>query len=219
MCDFANSNFEQAIFNADNDTFDCNSEKFKNMFFNSNIIPNSRMFNEINVHTKSRSKPTLLYRGSRDGFKASKFHELCDNKGPTLTIIQSDFGHIFGGFTMQSWANTGVEYVSDTSAFIFKIFQKVTSNGMVYIFNKFNIKPGQHRFAISAKASYLPIFGGGNDFCIADNCNENLNSYSKFGHTYYLPDTGNYSSKSISKYLAGSANFRVLEIEVFQITQ
>ena len=28
----------------------------------------------------------LLYRASRDGFEATKFHELCDNKGPTIMI-------------------------------------------------------------------------------------------------------------------------------------
>ena len=29
----------------------------------------------------------LLFKGSRDGFKAENFHEKCDNKGPTLTLI------------------------------------------------------------------------------------------------------------------------------------
>src|SRR6185369_15421821 len=29
----------------------------------------------------------LLLRGSRDGFSASDFHRLCDNKGPTVTVI------------------------------------------------------------------------------------------------------------------------------------
>jgi len=40
-----------------------------------------------------------LYRASRDGFEASKFHEKCDNKGATLTIIRNTIGRIFGGFT------------------------------------------------------------------------------------------------------------------------
>ena len=31
----------------------------------------------------------LLYKASRDGFSAEKFHELCDHKGPTLTIYKS----------------------------------------------------------------------------------------------------------------------------------
>ena len=40
----------------------------------------------------------LLYRGSRDGWKASDFHAKCDNKGATITVIRSTDGFIFGGF-------------------------------------------------------------------------------------------------------------------------
>ena len=29
-------------------------------------------------------------RGSEDGYSSQVFHQKCDNKGPTLTIIQSD---------------------------------------------------------------------------------------------------------------------------------
>lgn len=32
------------------------------------------------------TKWRLLYRATRDGFKAKKFHELCDEQGPTLTV-------------------------------------------------------------------------------------------------------------------------------------
>ena len=46
---------------------------------------------------------TLLYRSSRHGWKASKFHELCDEKGPTITVMRSYAGRVFGGFTMQNW--------------------------------------------------------------------------------------------------------------------
>ena len=31
----------------------------------------------------------LIYRGSRDGFKAIDFHTKCDNQGPTISIIKS----------------------------------------------------------------------------------------------------------------------------------
>ena len=45
----------------------------------------------------------LLYRLSRDGEEISKFHELCDNKGPTLTIFQVKDGNMGGIFTPLSW--------------------------------------------------------------------------------------------------------------------
>jgi hypothetical protein len=42
---------------------------------------------------------TLLWRGSRDGFRARAFHRRCDGHAPTLTLIQDTEGNIFGGFT------------------------------------------------------------------------------------------------------------------------
>lgn len=36
---------------------------------------------------KEKLELKLLMRGSRDGYTSKAFHELCDNKGPTLTVI------------------------------------------------------------------------------------------------------------------------------------
>ena len=46
----------------------------------------------------------LLFQASRDGFAASAFHSKCDNKGPTVTVVQSG-ANIFGGFTEKPWTN------------------------------------------------------------------------------------------------------------------
>ena len=45
-------------------------------------------------------KLKLIYRVSDhvDGEKASKFWNMCKDKGPTLTIIKSDKNKKFGGF-------------------------------------------------------------------------------------------------------------------------
>ncbi len=67
------------------------------------------------------SKVTRLYSGSLDGFKASKFHRLCDNKGPTITLIKSTLGRKFGGFTKQSWESLNGVYKNDPDAFLFSI--------------------------------------------------------------------------------------------------
>ena len=48
----------------------------------------------------------LLYRASRDGFRAATFHARCDDKGPTVTIVKSG-NNIFGGFTELSWQSPG----------------------------------------------------------------------------------------------------------------
>jgi hypothetical protein len=40
----------------------------------------------------------LLYRASRDGRDPEKFHELCDEKGPTLVLIKAKFQGLIGGY-------------------------------------------------------------------------------------------------------------------------
>lgn len=75
-----------------------------------NIVLNGQIVKEIK----------LLYRGSDDGFIASKFHELCDEKGSTLTIIKSDgYDRIFGGFTDIPWKNSSVLAPGRGNSFIY----------------------------------------------------------------------------------------------------
>ncbi len=64
-----------------------------------------------------------------------------------------------------------------------------------------------------------PIFGGFNklpiytDIFIANNGNLNENSYSDLGNIYKHPY---YISKEATNFLAGSRDFQLSEIEVFQ---
>jgi hypothetical protein len=46
-----------------------------------------------------------IFAASKDGWNASDFHKHCDNEGPSLTIIQSSAGNIFGGFTKLNWGD------------------------------------------------------------------------------------------------------------------
>ena len=58
---------------------------------NNNIEYIKSIKNWINPNVKINGE--LLYRMSRDGDKISKFHELCDNKGPTLTLFETTDGN------------------------------------------------------------------------------------------------------------------------------
>ena len=64
---------------------------------------------------------TLLYSGSTHGWEQSKFHELCDEKGPTITVMKSKAARVFGGFAMQSWDSKTEDYKADEKAFIYSI--------------------------------------------------------------------------------------------------
>ena len=50
----------------------------------------------------------LLYRASEHGYTPESFHEYCDDKGPTLIIVKSSGGWIFGGYTTKSWSGHGI---------------------------------------------------------------------------------------------------------------
>ena len=99
------------------------------------------------------------------GFTAAKFHSLCDGKGPTLSLIKTVAGHIFGGFTTISWDSSGT-YKNDTQSFLFSV-DKQTKYPIVKNYEK----------AIYCYASYGPIFGGGHDIKVYDNSNSNKSSY------------------------------------------
>jgi len=45
------------------------------------------------------------------------FHEKCDSHGPTVSILKSNFGGIFGGYTVVPWTNKG-NNVIDNKSFI-----------------------------------------------------------------------------------------------------
>jgi len=45
----------------------------------------------------------LCWRASLHGWAAATFHSLCDNKGPTVTIVEDTNNSIFGGYTSISW--------------------------------------------------------------------------------------------------------------------
>ncbi|CAG8766502.1 2103_t:CDS:1, partial [Racocetra persica] len=67
---------------------------------NEQITPNESLYYNSDNNPYNFS---LLYCAKRDGFNSKEFHRLCDDKGPTVTIIKiMDLG-IFGGFNALSW--------------------------------------------------------------------------------------------------------------------
>ncbi len=76
----------------------------------SKLLPNTQLVNQ-QYDYKLREwtgdyKWRLLYRASEHNYTAKSFHECCDDKGPTLIVIKSSGGWIFGGYTTQSWSGS-----------------------------------------------------------------------------------------------------------------
>ena len=90
----------------------------------SSIIDNNKynltLKNWINPNMKIRAN--LLYKLSRDGPEISTFHELCDNKGPTLTLFHLKIGDKIGFYVDDSFDSTS-EWKKDIFNFMFNLTQ------------------------------------------------------------------------------------------------
>ena len=93
---------------------DMNNEDVHHFFFPlySPFLRNTILFgNEYDSYLKEwvgDYKWKLLYRASEHGYSAESFHQYCDDRGPTLVIIKSSEGWIFGGYTTKSWSKHGI---------------------------------------------------------------------------------------------------------------
>ena len=193
-----------------------NNEEYKNILIQWLEKPNSN----INNNVKNISNISLLYRGSRDGFKSSDFHDKCNNKGETLTIIQSDEGYIFGGYTEIDWDNT-----TWNGRIGEKNNARRNGKGNEFVFtlkNPHNISPSKYNMqkswlnhSICCDVNLGPIFGC-NDIRIENNCNIRNNSF-----TFYDFNPGEYCFDDTTGkkrlLFTGKNRFIVKEIEVFQI--
>jgi len=148
---------------------------------------------------------SLLYKASRDGFGAKDFHRLCNNKGATLTLIESTEGCIFGGYSEVEWKSCDA-YVTSDKSFLFTL-----KNIHGILPTKLDLHKDRALYSIFDSSQYGPTFGGGHDICIKKNANTNKSSSSNFPHSYR--DT---TGKGMTLF-AGNQYFTTKEIEVYQV--
>ena len=72
------------------------------------------------INPKNSLEAELLYRKSRDGNIYEEFHNLCDNKGKTLTLIKAE-NFIIGAFTPIDWDISYNGWKKDDESFIFSL--------------------------------------------------------------------------------------------------
>ncbi|XP_046861427.1 uncharacterized protein LOC124454695 [Xenia sp. Carnegie-2017] len=157
--------------------------------------------------TLNGKKAVHCYQATINGWEATTFHSLCDNKGPTLVIVKVGT-FVFGGFASESWKGDD-RYIRANRSFIFSL----KNNYGLPPFKSEVVKP---QYAIYDYSAYGPTFGGGHDLYISDNANSNYYSHSRwFGHSYKLPNGYTYQSITTQNLLAGTSHFTPDEVEVF----
>ena len=173
-----------------------NLEKIKEI--DSDIIK----FDEINLIEEAVKKKLskdikqyrLLFKASKNGFRAQDFHSYCDGKDNTVTLVKTKAGRRFGGFTDQKWDQSSSNK-SGSNGFLFSLdFKEVYYNQ-------------NSSYNIHGNSSYGPHFVS--DFYIGNNCNSGYNS---------VDNTPSYYNSNGKKYaLAGENSYIVEDYEVFQL--
>ena len=111
---------------------------FDDSVIKSAIIPDLTKFNfikerlnKVNIEGQTIHKVNfeLIYRAKRHGDKAKDFHQRCDKYQNTLTIIKTEGGLVFGGFTSQSWEGKDSDK-EDENAFCFSIDKQKIYNSI-----------------------------------------------------------------------------------------
>ena len=149
----------------------------------------------------------MIYQASKDGFR--NFHSKCDGVLDTLTVIKSNSNistvsyNIFGGYTQADWSGY-YEFKYDSNAFLFSLINAYNKPVKMLVTDPQD----------AIHASYGPTFGGGHDFYINS---DGSSGYSNLGHSYQLPSFLTYGTLSAQSFLAGSYNFKPIEIEVYSI--
>jgi hypothetical protein len=156
-------------------------------------------------------KIRLLYRGSRDGFGSKAFHNKCNMRSHTLTIVKAQGGCIFGGYTPVPWGSTKDPTFQEDAVQKSFLFTLINPHGIPA--RTFPLIREQKDHAIMSGSAIGPAFGGGRDLMICDECNTREDSYSCVGSTYK-----NDTKISRTLLLTGARRFLVEEIEVFQIS-
>ena len=149
---------------------------------------------QLNKQVKSYN---LVYKASKDGSKASDFHNKCDSINNNLSIVKTKKGKIFGGFTTQNWKEIkGQDYHKyDENAFVFSI-----NNKKIY-----NIKDKNR--AIYCRNDLALFFSSTSDIYIYDNCFQQRGGTAQSAYDY----------KGETYALNGESRFDLDDYEVYEV--
>ena len=175
---------------------------------------NIENFEEFNLLYKRLKKNgeiidfKLLYRKSRDGIYAKDFHNKCDGISKTISIVKSNTGYKFGGYSSNKWSENFFTWVyDDYNSFVFslnlmKIYDSTQAPNEKYHLGKYS-GPQFWAFTLADDTGYtesdLKPFG------------ETLQSIYHDGYRHFSGFPSNYEING------GKSYFYVSELEVFQI--
>ena len=160
------------------------------LIIENNIKYNKTLKNWIDPNIKIKSE--LLYRMSRDGIEYSQFHNLCDNKGATITLIKLEDGNILGNYTPLSW-DTTFKWKNDLKMFVFNLTENIKC-----------IKNNQNSCGIYCRSDLGPY-------------TDVIQFYGKkMNEIYFYPTSSTYNECN-KIYSKSEGYYKSVEVEVFKI--
>eukprot|EP00826_Nyctotherus_ovalis_P050771 TRINITY_DN6264_c0_g3_i1.p1 TRINITY_DN6264_c0_g3~~TRINITY_DN6264_c0_g3_i1.p1 ORF type:complete len:279 (+),score=58.78 TRINITY_DN6264_c0_g3_i1:25-837(+) len=98
------------------------------------------LFQWMQEYSKFKPSFSLLYRGSTNDFNGANFFVSCNNTAPTLILVQTTTGNIFGEYTIYHWRKGAVS--SQRAGFVFSLVNKtrdIKPPGIDYTINGFPV--------------------------------------------------------------------------------
>ncbi|RIA98262.1 hypothetical protein C1645_750435 [Glomus cerebriforme] len=176
--------------------------KFKSVLINYNVFKLFAKWIDKKDDYYTQNIPykfTLLLRGTREGFDAATFHQLCDYKGATLVVAKiKDSEQIIGGYNPLNWSSSrSGQYSTTNDSFLFKFDSSNLNSAKIG-----RVSSSYTSNAIYDNVSYGPTFGG--------------------GHDLYSPGNTSWCSSNNGTYYVSiniPSSFTIDEYEVFQVVK
>ena len=165
------------------------------LFEKSNIITEESKNLILSFLPNKPNKTKVIFDSKINGDSAKTFHSQCDGKFPTIYIVKSKTGYIFGGYLSIAWKSHN-DYFKDEEAFFFSVNLKKK-----YAFtNKNNVMFGN--------PDYGPVIRGGVSMDICDGFLSSKNNF------IYLDNENQGSKYEIN---GGNRYFDIQNFEVYQL--
>ncbi|XP_052679954.1 interferon-induced protein 44-like [Crassostrea angulata] len=151
----------------------------------------------------------LLYKISRDGMSYQRFHELCDNKGPTATIFYNKDNNVYGGYLSDSWESTG-GWCTDQRAFLFKLHSAGNWKPVMFPYTS-----GGTHFKSDKYGPWFYSLAS----CSNTVLNKSLQGYYPFYSQHYFFDGQRFDMKGETAQSVANGHNNVTDLEVYLVKE
>jgi len=168
----------------------------------------------------------MVFRASADGGNkwairnSNPEDDGINHKGPTVTLVKTTDGYVFGGYTAVSWGNGDGNRLTkkeDATAYLFQLSGPDGRSRQLL-----PVKEGEEEYAVWHKHENGPMFGGSDrhgdpthDLMLHANCRWNDQNYALLGNSYPTREGGDGDPT----FLSAEQTFRCAEWELWTVSQ